>query len=216
MGTQTNVKFSEVSMPIAEALVALRDEAFEPLQIELREFSRIQPTGEAALPGYDAVGKLLEMQTVGEVLAEVGRGESFALVYFVGVPAYIYLNFFEFHEDRYSFLLTFDSSILYFEDDQNEPGDVLERILTKIVEALDIDVCGYNSGDRYFGEFDALTVAEILDGLRSRSLLERQPPYYYAIKTSHISAKELRLITSGTSATYKLHGSHHILSCWSL
>ena len=61
MGTQTNVKYSRISLPIAEALSALRDHAFDPLQIELRKFSRIQPTGEAEFPGYDAIGKLLKV-----------------------------------------------------------------------------------------------------------------------------------------------------------
>ena len=87
MGTQTNVKFSRLSMPVSEALVALQEDAFAPLQIELRKFSRIQPTGEVNCPGYEAIGKLLQVRTVKEVLAEVGRGESFGLGYLVGVPA---------------------------------------------------------------------------------------------------------------------------------
>jgi hypothetical protein len=214
MGTQTNVKFSRMSLPIAQALALLRDEAFESLQIELRDFSRIQPTGEAAFPGYDAVGKLLKVRTVAEVLNEVGRGESFGLGYLVGIPAYVYLNFFEFDEESYSMLLTFDSSVLYFKNDENEPGELLERILTSIVAALDIDVCGYNSSNRYVGEFDALDVAEIVDGVRSGALLKVQPPFYYAIKTSHIATRDVRAVVSGTAATYKLRGGHHVVSAW--
>ena len=215
MGTQTNVKYSRISLPIAEALSALRDDAFDPLQIELRKFSRIQPTGEAEFPGYDAIGKLLKVRTVKEVLDEVGRGESFGLGYLVGVPAYIYLNFFEFDEQGYSMLLTFDSSLLSYSDDANEPGELLERILSRIAGALDIDVCGYNSTDRYIGEFDSLSVTEIVSGVRSGELLKVQPPFYYAIKGSHISTKEVRSATTGTAATYKRQGSLHVLSAWS-
>ncbi len=201
-------------MPVSEALVALQEDAFAPLQIELRKFSRIQPTGEVNCPGYEAIGKLLQVRTVKEVLAEVGRGESFGLGYLVGVPAYIYLNFFAFDDEGYSLLLTFDSSLLHYTDDDNQAGDVLERILSRIVKTLEIDVCGYNSSDRYFGDFDSLSVAEIVDGVRSGELLQMQRPFYYAIKSDYISTKELRLITSHTAATYKLYGSHHVLSAW--
>jgi hypothetical protein len=109
-------------------------------------------------------------------------------------------------------LLTFDSSVLYFKDDDNEPGELLERILSAIVTALDIDVCGYNSSDRYAREFDALDVAEIVDGVRSGALLKVQPPFYYALKANHISPSEARSIVSGTAATYKLRSAHHVLS----
>ncbi len=214
MGTQTHVKFSRVSMPIADALVALRDRAFEPLEIELRRFSRIQPTGEVNFPGYDAVGKLMKLTTVKEVLDEAGRGESFGLVYLVGVPAQVYLNFFEFDEHGYSFQMTFDSSILFFRNDANESGALLERILTRICVALDSDVCGYNTTTRFWGEYNALTVDEIVDGVRSRELLNVRLPYFYAIKTSHISTKELMSAVSGTPAKYKMFGKHHILSAW--
>ncbi len=214
MGTQTNVKFSRVSMPIADALATLQEDAFDPMRIELRKFARIQPTGEENFPGYDAIGRPLNLRTVKAVLDEVGRGESFGLGYLVGVPAYIYLNFFEFDDTGYSVLLTFDSSVLYFHDDQNDQGDLLERILSRIAVALDVDVCGYNSSDRYFGEFDALTVAEIVDGMRSGELLGLQPPFYYAIKADHISTKDARAAASGTVAQYKLFGKHHVLCAW--
>ena len=216
MGTQTNVKFSRISRPIAQALAVLRDDAFEPLRIELRKFSRIQPTGEAAFPGYDAVGKLLKVRTVEDVLNEVGRGESFGLAYLVGIPAYVYLNFFELEleDESYSMLLTFDSSVLYFKDDHNEPGELLERILSAIVTALDIEVCGYNASNRYARHFDALDVAEIVDGVRSGALLEARPPFYYAIKTRYLATREVRSIVSGTGATYKQRRGHHVLSAW--
>jgi hypothetical protein len=63
-------------------------------------------------------------------------------------------------------------------------------------------------------EFDALDVAEIVDGVRSGALLKMQPPFYYAIKSSHISTREVRKIVSGTAVTYKLRGAHHVLSAW--
>lgn len=215
MGTQTNVKFSRVSVPIAEALAALRDNAFDPLKIELRKFSRIQPTYEPEFPGYDAIGKLLKLRTVEAVLAEVGHKESFGLGYLVGVPAYIYLNFFEFNDDgTYSLLLTFDSSLLHYTDDENDAGDVLERILSRIVETLEIDVCGYNSSDRYAGEFDSLTINEIVDGIRSGDLLEKQPPFYYAIRTDYISTQAILSVSSPTAAKYKLRGAYHFLCGW--
>lgn len=214
MGTQTNVKFSRISMPIPEALTALREYAFDPLQIQLRNFSRIQPTGDPDLPGYDAVGKLFKFTSERQVLDEVGRGDSFAVVYLVGVPAYIYLNFFDYRDDSYALLLDFDSSLLYYTDDYNAKGDVLERILSKIVKSLEIDVCGYNTGDRYFCEWDSLYVDEIVDGVRSGELLKRDPPFYYAIKSNLITTQEARSAASGTAAKYKLTGTHHILCAW--
>jgi hypothetical protein len=214
MGTQTNVKFSRLATPIAETLTALQNHVFDPLQIKLRKFSRIQPTNEKEFPGYDAVGKLLKVQTVAEVLDEVGRGESFGLEYLVGVPAYLYLNFFDFTDDGYSMLLNFDSSLLYFNDAANDAGDVLERILSAIVAELDLDACGYNSSDRYEGEFNALTTGEIVAGLRSGELLQMQPPFYYALKTAHLSRKEARALASTSTARYKHPGAHHILCAW--
>jgi hypothetical protein len=80
--------------------------------------------------------------------------------------------------------------------------------------ALDLDVCGYNSSDRYAGDFDSLTVAEIVEGLRSRELLEMQPPFYYAIKAGHIPTQEARSVASGTAAKYKSLGTHHVFSAW--
>lgn len=214
MGTQTNVKLSRLSTPIADALAALQEDAFDPMGIELRKLSRIQPTGDASYPGYEAIGRLLSPRTVKEVLDEVGRGESFGLGYLVGVPAYIYLNFFEFDATGYSVLLTFDSSVLYYHDDENDKGQLLERILTRISVALDVDVCGYNSTDRYFGEFDALTVAEIVDGVRSGELLELPPPFFYAIKADHLKTKDVRAAASRTIAEHKLVGTHHVLCAW--
>lgn len=214
MGTQTNVKFSRVSMPIADALEALRDDAFDPLQIELRKFQRIQPTGEVEFPGYDGVGKLLKVTTVKQVLDEVGRGESFGLGYLVGVPAYVYLNFFEFDAKTYSLQLTFDSSVLFFHDDENEPGQLLERVLSRICVALDLDVAGYNSTNRYIGEYDALTIDEIVAGVKSKELLTVQPPFFYAIKADHLATKEVLAAVANTPAKYKLLGSHHVLSAW--
>lgn len=215
MGTPDIVKFSRVTMPITEALVALHDKAFGPLQIQLREYSRIEPTGDPDFPGYDVVGKLLRVRTVHDVLDEVGRGQSFALVYLMEMPAYIYLNFFDFEEDgSYSLLLTFDSSVLYHTDDDNEAGVVLGRILLMIVTALEVDVCGYNASDRYFGEFDSLTIAEIADGIRSGQLLDMEPPFYYAIRLDHLTTSEALSASSGTAAEYKLSGTHHVLYAW--
>lgn len=214
MGTQTNVKFSRVSIPIADALARLQEHAFDPLQIELRKFARIEPTGEVEFPGYDAVGKPLNLRTVKAVLDEVGRGESFGLGYLVGVPAYIYLNFFEFEGSTYSVLLTFDSTVLFFSDEDNAKGQLLERILSRVSAALDVDVCGYNSSNRYIGEFDALTVAEIVDGVKSGELLAIEPPFFYAIKADHISTKAILAVVPGTNAQYKLVGAHHVLSAW--
>ena len=64
------------------------------------------------------------------------------------------------------------------------------------------------------GEWDALDVAEIVDGVRSGELLKVQPPFYYAIKSSLISTREVRSAVSGTAAKYKLQGAHHVLSAW--
>ena len=214
MGTPNLVKFSRVPLPITEALAALHD-AFEPLQIQLRKYSRIEPTGDSGLPGYDAVGKLMQVRTVREVLGEVGRGQSFGLAYLVGIPAYIYLNFFDFDQTGvYSLVLTFDSSLLYHTDDDNEAGDLVERILSMIVTTLEVDVCGYNSSDRYWGDFDSLASAEINDGVRSGQLLNMKPPFYYAIRVDHLTTREVVSASSGTAARYKLRATHHTLSAW--
>lgn len=215
MGTQTNVKFSRIAMPIAAALSTLRENAFDPLQIQLRKFARIQPTGEPAFPGYDTVGRPLNVTQESQVLDEIEPGDSFALGYLVGVPAYIYLNFLDFQDDTYSLLLNFDSSLLFYQDDNNAKGAVLERILSNIVKAVDIDVCGYNSSNRYLGEWDSLSVDEIVGGVRSGELLKLNPPFYYAIKSNLLSVQEARSVTSGTAAHYKLFGQHHILGAWS-
>ena len=213
MGTQTHVKFSRLSLPIAEALEAL-DAALSTLQIELRQFSRIEPTGEVDFPGYDAVGKLHKVRTVREVLDEVGRGESFAVVYLVGTPAYIYLNFFEFKDGEYTLLLDFDSSLLFYEDDENSKGQVLERVLAIVASALEAEVCGYNAGDRFFKDYDAITPQEILDGLRSGELLGAEP-FFYALDVNLMKSKEVLALSSSTAAQYKLvRGTHHVLCAW--
>lgn len=214
MGTQTNVKFSRIAMPISAALHALRESAFDPLQIQLRKFSRIQPTGEPAFPGYDTVGRPSNLTQESQVLDELGPGDSFAVGYLAGVPAYIYLNFFDFQDDSYSLLLNFDSSLLYYSDDNNAKGEVLARILSNIVKTLDIDVCGYNSGNRYLGEWDSLSVEEIIAGVRSGELLKRNTPFYYAVKSTLLTVQEARSAASGTAAKYKLFGQHHILRAW--
>ncbi len=41
------------------------------------------------------------------------------------MPAYIYLSFFEFDDQAYSLLLTFEPSQLLHTDEDNEPGGVL-------------------------------------------------------------------------------------------
>ncbi|MBL8678109.1 MAG: hypothetical protein JNK05_03045 [Myxococcales bacterium] len=214
MATQTNVKFSRVSIPIADALAQLQEEAFDPLRIELRKFARIQPTGEDEFPGYDVIGRPLDLRSIEAVLDEVGRGESFGLGYLVGVPAYIYLNFFDFDDAGYSALLTFDSSVLYFRDDKSAQGQLLERILSRTCDALDVDVCGYNSSDRYIGEFDALAVAEIVDGVRSGELLRMEQPFFYAIKADHLTTESILSAIPHTLAKHKRLGRYHVLSAW--
>lgn len=214
MGTQTNVKFSRVSVPISDALSRLKSEAFDPLRIELRKFARIQPTGEAEFPGYDVIGRPLDLRTVEAVLDEVGRGESFGLGYLVGVPGYVYLNFFDFDDAGYSALLTFDSSVLYFRDGKGAQGQLLERILARTCDALDVDECGYNGTDRYRGEFDALAVAEIIDGLRSGELLRTEPPFFYAIKADHHTTQAVLRSIPHTLAKHKRLGRYHVLSAW--
>lgn len=214
MGTQTNVKFSRVTVPISDALSRLKSDAFDPMRIELRKFARIQPTGEDEFPGYDVIGRPLDLRSIEAVLDEVGRGESFGLGYLVGVPAYIYLNFFDFDDAGYSALLTFDASVLYFRDDKSAQGQLLERILSRTCDALDVDVCGYNSTDRYRGEFDALAVAEIVDGLRSGELLRIEPPFFYAIKADHIATQSVLSAIPRTLAKPKRLGRYHVLSAW--
>lgn len=214
MGTQTNVKFSRLSMPVSAALPALREHVFNPLQIQLRKFARIQPTGEPEFPGYDTIGKPLNVALESQILDEVRPGDSFAVGYLVGIPAYIYLNFFDFQDDAYSLLLNFDSSLLYYSDDANAKGEVLERILSNVVKVLGIEVCGYNASDRYLGEWDSLSVDEIVTGVRSGELLNRTPPFYYAIQSDLMTVQEARASASGTAAQYKLFGKHHLFCAW--
>jgi len=53
--------------------------------------------------------------------------------------------------------------------DGNHPnGEVLERILSRITTCVGIEVCSYNSTNRYFCGFNSLTIDEIVNGVRCR------------------------------------------------
>jgi hypothetical protein len=101
------------------------------------------------------------------------------------------LYFFAIAKDSFGARLVVESSMPYYEREENPKGEWLVKLLLSAVSALGCKVSGYGTDDAYEDGYDALDPTVVLGRLRAGELFAIRRPQFYAISSELISQDEM-------------------------
>jgi hypothetical protein len=194
VATPTFVKFAPIRHPVAVALERLRSQVFERWDVTIDRIGELRPSHSKFDGGLELVNdKLYEVASEREALEAGQRWHALGLIYRVrGVPAQIYLYFFNAAAASCSFTMSIDESLVYFTSDDYGPGQWLAGFLSAVVAAVEADVCGYGRDNAYEVRHESLDPAQVVERLRDGNLLQIGNPSFHAFVPAIISQRDVK------------------------
>jgi hypothetical protein len=217
MATPNFVKFSRIHGETLEVLERLDKALREPWQSPLREVIRLKPSYDDFDGGLELDGDFRKCESPRDAIEMAAGSDAFGLVYSARkIPADFCFYLFDIGPGEFSVTSAFESSIVYYKNDEFDSGEWLEGLLTSIVCALKPLVCGYGCDDAYRCRHESLNPDAVLARLRTGELLGLPRPIFHAIATSLIDKSEIdALIAQYNPAPilkYRMAPGYNILS----
>jgi hypothetical protein len=216
MGAPNFVRFSRIPGRVFDVMGRVDEVLRGRFGGALREIARLRPSGEEYDGGLELDGEFSKCDALAKA-EEMTRGwKAYGLIYPMReVKARCYFYVYDISDVSFCTSLSFESSVVYFRNDDFDSGEWLERFLISMVGALRPLVCGYGLDDAYAVRHEPLPPEEVLARLRTGELLSLPRPIFHAISVSLIEAEEIegliKKFAPRPSPDYRMAPGYHVL-----
>jgi hypothetical protein len=192
MGTPTSVKYSRVPGTPADALARFDEHVLPTCGLEYSGFAALRPDDDPYTEGLDLAGDIVPCRSRIEALS-LARGWNEWGVSFLSreVPGNVDLYFFGIQKGSFGALVSLESSMPGFKNDEYARGEWLVRLLSAVVATLGCEVCGYGRDNAYETGYDSLEPTTVLARLRAGDFFVMGPPQFHAIAVGLVSPEEM-------------------------